>query len=91
MMRSTRLFNQLLSNEREVALLTNHQDFGATTIAGICKDRLEFEPFLKALKQNLKVKTFVGTTENALQIRIWTAGTIGTNEPPGFLLTFYSP
>ena len=29
--------------------------------------------FFKALKQGLKVKTFVGTTENAVQIQIWTA------------------
>jgi len=60
-------------NEREIALLTNHQDFGATTIAAIYKDRWEIELFFKALKQNLKVKTFVGTSENALHIQIWTA------------------
>ena len=33
----------------------------------------DLELFFKALKQNLKVKTFVGTTENALRIQIWTA------------------
>lgn len=60
-------------NEREIALLTNHLDFGATTIAAIYKDRWEIELFFKALKQNLKVKTFVGTSENALLIQIWTA------------------
>jgi len=59
--------------QREVVLLTNHLDFGATTIAAIYKDRWEIEIFFKALKQNLKVKTFVGTTENALAIQIWTA------------------
>jgi hypothetical protein len=60
-------------NEREIVLLTNHLDFGSTTIASIYKERWEIELFFKALKQNLKVKTFVGTSENALRIQIWTA------------------
>jgi IS4 transposase len=47
--------------------------FGSTTIASIYKDRWEIEKFFKALKQNLKVKSFVGTSENALRIQIWTA------------------
>jgi len=58
---------------REIVLLTNHLDFGATTISAIYKDRWQIEIFFKTLKQNLKVKTFVGTTENALYIQIWTA------------------
>jgi hypothetical protein len=53
-------------------LLTNLLEFGSTTIAAIYKDRWEIEPF-KALKQNLKVKSFVGTSENALRVQIWTA------------------
>jgi IS4 transposase len=60
-------------NGRDIVLLTNHLDFGATTIAAIYKDRWEIELFFKALKQNLKVKSFVGTSENALRIQIWTA------------------
>ena len=56
-----------------IVLLTNHFGFGATTIASIYKDRWEIELFFKALKQNLKVKTFIGTSENALRIQIWTA------------------
>ena len=60
-------------NERELVLLTNHLDFGACTIAAIYKDRWEIELFFKALKQTLKVKTFVGASENALHIQIWTA------------------
>jgi len=59
--------------EREIVFLTNHLSFGATTIASIYKDRWQIEVFFKTLKQNLKVKTFVGTTENALLIQIWTA------------------
>ncbi|MBS3821506.1 MAG: IS4 family transposase [Phycisphaerae bacterium] len=60
-------------NDRYIELLTNHLDFGATTISAIYKDRWQIELFFKALKQNLKVKTFVGTSENALRIQIWTA------------------
>ena len=60
-------------NEREIVLLTNLLEFGATTIAAIYKDRWKIELFFKALKQNLTVKTFVGTSENALRIQIWTA------------------
>lgn len=60
-------------NEREIVLLTNHLEFGATTISAIYKDRWQIELFFKAIKQNLKIKTFVGTSENALYIQIWTA------------------
>ena len=60
-------------NEREIVLLTNHLEFGSTTIADIYKSRWQIELFFKALKQNLKVKTFVGVSENALRIQIWTA------------------
>jgi hypothetical protein len=60
-------------NDREIVLPTNYPDFGATTIAAIYKDRREIELFFKALKQNLKVTSFVGISENALRIRIWTA------------------
>lgn len=61
------------AQNREIVLLTNHLKFGATTISAIYKDRWQIELFFKALKQNLKVKTFVGTSENALFIQIWTA------------------
>ena len=60
-------------NDREIVLLTNHLKFGATTISAIYKDRWQIELFFKALKQNLRIKTFVGTTQNALYIQIWTA------------------
>lgn len=60
-------------NEEEIVLLTNHHKFGATTISAIYKDRWQIEIFFKNLKQHLKVKTFVGTTINALYIQIWTA------------------
>jgi hypothetical protein len=60
-------------NQRELVLLSNHLEFGSSTIAAIYKDRWEIEIFFKTLKQHLKVKTFIGTSENALRIQIWTA------------------
>lgn len=59
--------------EEEIVLLTNHLEFGATTISRIYKDRWQIEIFFKILKQNLRIKTFVGTSANAIQIQIWTA------------------
>ena len=56
-----------------IVLLTNHLSFGASTIADIYRQRWQIEVFFKTLKQNLKIKTFVGTSENALLIQIWTA------------------
>ncbi|RJP20293.1 MAG: IS4 family transposase [Candidatus Abyssobacteria bacterium SURF_5] len=48
-------------NEREIVLLTNIRRFAASTIASIYKERWQIELFFKPLKQNLKIKTFVGT------------------------------
>ena len=62
-----------LKKNCEIVLLTNHLSFGATTIASIYKDRWEIEIFFKIIKQNLRVKTFVGTSTNAVKIQIWTA------------------
>lgn len=56
-----------------IVFLTNHKEFGPTTIARIYKDRWQVELFFKALKQNLKIKTFVGTSANAVQTQVWTA------------------
>ena len=56
-----------------LVFLTNHQGLGARTVAAIYKDRWQIEIFFKALKQYLKIKTFVGTSANAVKIQIWTA------------------
>lgn len=53
--------------------LTNHLKLSAMTIAAIYKDRWQIETFFRELKQNLKIKTFVGTSANAVKIQIWTA------------------
>lgn len=60
-------------NECEIELVTNNMTLSAATIGKIYKDRWQIELFFKAIKQNLKVKTFIGTSENALRIQIWTA------------------
>jgi len=56
-----------------LVFITNHHALGASTIAAIYKDRWQIELFFKALKQNLKIKTFVGTSANAVKTQIWTA------------------
>ena len=62
------------SEKQEILVfLSNHLKLGASTIAAIYKDRWQIELFFKALKQNLKIKTFVGTSANAVKIQIWTA------------------
>lgn len=56
-----------------LVFLTNHIDFAASTIARIYRDRWQIELFFRALKQNLRIKSFVGTGPNAVRIQIWTA------------------
>lgn len=56
-----------------LVFLTNHHSLGASTIAAVYKDRWQIELFFKALKQNLKIKTFVGISANAVKTQIWTA------------------
>jgi hypothetical protein len=53
--------------------LTNQMSWAASTIAAIYKDRWQIESFFKMLKQNLRVKSFVGMSANAVWIQIWTA------------------
>jgi len=60
-------------NEREIVLLTNLTHLAATTIGRLYKERWQIELFFKALKQNFRVKTFVGTSANALKTQLWTA------------------
>lgn len=60
------------SKER-LTFITNNMKLAASTIAAIYKDRWQIELFFKALKQNLRIKTFVGTSFNAVMIQIWTA------------------
>jgi len=59
--------------QETMVFVTNHLKLAASTIAAIYKERWQIELFFKALKQSLKIKTFVGTSENAVQTQIWTA------------------
>jgi len=59
--------------EEAVVFLSNLLAFGATTIAAIYKDRWQIELFFKSMKQALKIKTFVGTSANAVRTQVWTA------------------
>ena len=61
------------AQQRTLVFLTNHRRFAASTVAAIYRQRWQIELFFKALKQNLRIKTFVGTSANALQIQVWTA------------------
>jgi len=56
--------------------ITNNFSLAAATIASIYKSRWDIELFFKWIKQNLRVKTFIGTSENALRIQIWTAAIV---------------
>ncbi len=53
--------------------VTNHFDLSAKTIADIYKQRWQIELFFKWIKQNLKIKVFMGTTKNAVLTQIWVA------------------
>lgn len=59
--------------QESMELLTNRFDLAAETIAEIYRQRWQIELFFKAIKQNLRVKTFVGTSANAVRTQIWTA------------------
>ena len=59
--------------QEELVILTNQMTLAASTIARIYKARWEIELFFKAIKQHLRIKTFVGTSANAVHIQIWTA------------------
>lgn len=63
----------LEDKQEEWVLLTNHFDLAASTLAAVYKQRWQIELFFKLLKQHLKIKTFVGTSANAVRIQIWTA------------------
>ncbi len=59
--------------QREYVFISNHMRLSAQTIASIYKDRWQVELFFKAIKQNLKIRSFVGTSRNAILTQIWVA------------------
>jgi len=60
-------------NNQTIELITNNFIWTASTIAELYKQRWQIEIFFKELKSHLKIKSFIGTNENAMFIQIWTA------------------
>lgn len=56
-----------------VVLVTNNFKLAASTIAELYKCRWLIETFFKTIKQNLHIKSFIGTSRNAVETQIWTA------------------
>ena len=60
-------------NQKRLVFLTNNFFLDALTIAKLYRCRWQVELFFKWIKQNLQIKTFFGTTENAVKTQIWIA------------------
>lgn len=60
-------------SEQHLFLLTNNLNWTADTISQLYKARWDIEVFFKQIKQVLRVKTFIGTSSNAVLIQVWTA------------------
>ena len=60
-------------SEKTLQFLTNNFSLAPTTIAAIYKARWQIELFFKWIKQNLKIKSFLGTSQNAVLTQVWVA------------------
>ena len=60
-------------NGQTIELITNQLSWTANTISELYRSRWQIEIFFKEIKQLLKLKSFIGTSENAVMIQIWTA------------------
>lgn len=58
---------------QELVFLTNHKQWTAATVAELYKELWNIEVFFKHIKTHLRIKSFVGTSENAVKIQIWTS------------------
>lgn len=58
---------------KEYVFLTNRPDLSALAVADLYRQRWQIETFFRWIKQNLKIKSFYGTSKNAVLIQIWTA------------------
>jgi len=61
------------AKQEEFVFVTNHLRLAASTVDQIYRDRWQIETFFKSIKQLLKLKTFIGTSEKAVLTQIWTA------------------
>ena len=62
-----------ISTGKVIRLVTNDLDAPAEEIADLYKQRWQIELFFKWIKQNLKIKHFLGTSENAVRIQLYVA------------------
>ena len=60
-------------HDKLLVFLTNNFDLPALTIADLYRCRWQVELFFKWIKQNLRIKSFYGTSENAVKAQIWIA------------------
>ena len=60
-------------NEQVIELITNYMSWSANTISELYKSRWQIEIFFRDIKQLLHIKSFIGTSRNAVMIQIWTA------------------
>lgn len=60
-------------NKTVIEIITNQMTWTANTISELYKSRWQVEIFFREIKQYLHIKSFVGTSENAVMIQIWTA------------------
>ena len=60
-------------NKQEIEIITNQMSWTANTISELYKARWQIEIFFREIKQLLHIKSFIGTSENAVMIQIWTA------------------
>jgi len=58
---------------KHYVFITNHFDWSAKTIASIYKQRWQVELFFKWIKQNLKIKAFIGNSDNAVMTQVFVA------------------
>jgi hypothetical protein len=59
--------------EEVVTVITNSMTLAASTVAALYKGRWEIETFFRWIKQNLQIKSFIGTSENAVMTQVWVA------------------
>ncbi len=60
-------------NQQVIEVITNQMTWTANTISELYKSRWQIEIFFREIKQLLNIKSFIGTSENAVMIQIWTA------------------
>ena len=60
-------------NQQVIEVITNQMSWTANTVSELYKSRWQIEIFFREIKQLLHIKSFIGTSENAVMIQIWTA------------------